>query len=452
MKRTASWPENVAIRSSVDARRYSRCCRVGVIVCVLVVSPAVLAVNASDELGLNDAVAIALADSPNLAAMQARFEAMSAIPSQVGTLPDPVLSFGALNFPTDTFHAGQEPNTQVQIGISQRLPFPGKLALLEEASSFEADAAGNSVAESRLRLIRDVQSSWWTLHYLDKSLGILAQNQELLRQFVQIAKTKYEVGSGLQQDVLLAQLELSKLLDRKIQLTGMRRSESARFNHLVGRSADIPIVLPDSTNLLLPELADETELVTRAREMRPRLTQIRNQIQAAQSRVGLARKDYYPDFTVGAIYGTRQGDNPPHRGGDRADLLTLRLSINLPLYHSRKRASAVSQRSSELQSERYALSDELNSVHAEISRASADYVQAREKFSLFATGIIPQARQTVESMLAAYQVSEVDFLNLVGSQITLFNFETQYWLALSAANQALARLYAAVGGEIIREQ
>ena len=65
------------------------------------------------------------------------------------------------------------------------------------------------------------------------------------------------------------------------------------------------------------------------------------------------------------------------------------MSINLPLYHSRKRASAVSQRSSELQSERYALSDELNSVHAEISRASADYVQAREKFSLFATGIIP---------------------------------------------------------------
>ena len=112
----------------------------------------------------------------------------------------------------------------------------------------------------------------------------------------------------------------------------------------------------------------------------------------------------------------------------------------------------MNQRSSELQSERYALLDELNAVHAEISRANADYFQAREKYSLFETGIIPQARQTVQSMLAGYQVSEVDFLNLVGSQITLFNFETQYWHSLSAANQALARLHAAVGGEIIRER
>lgn len=447
MKTTISRTINIAHKV---AARIRHTCLVwsAATVCVLVSFPAI-AVTGS--LGLNDAVAIAIADNPSLAAMQARFEAMSAIPSQVGTLPDPVLSVGALNFPTDTFHVGQEAMTQVQIGISQRLPYPGKLALREEVSSFEAYAAGNTVDEARLRLVRDVQSSWWTLHYLDKSLGILAQNQELLRQFVEIAKTKYEVGSGLQQDVLLAQLELSKLLDAKIQLTGMRRSEAARFNHLVGRPADLSVLLPDSTSLMLPELADETELVARAQEMRPKLAQRRNKIQAAQSRVGLARKDYYPDFTLGAVYGTRQGDNPPHVGGERADLLTLRLSINLPLYPSRKRASAVSQRSSELLSERYALSDELNAVHAEISRANADYVQAREKFSLFETGIIPQARQTVASMLAAYQVSEVDFLNLVGSQITLFNFETQYWHSLSAANQALARLYAAVGGEVVRE-
>ncbi len=451
MKTTASWLKKIARCGSYEARGFSRNWWAGAIACALVTTPLAYAVNASDRLGVDDAVRIAIADSPNLAAMQARFEAMSAIPSQVGALPDPVLSLGALNFPTDTFHAGQEPNTQVQIGISQRLPFPGKLALLEEASSFEADAAGNSVTETRLRLVSDVQSSWWTLHYLDKALAILAQNQELLRQFVEIAKTKYEVGSGLQQDVLLAQLELSKLLDRKIQLTGMRRSEAARFNQLVGRPADVAVVLPDSTNLMLPEIADETVLIARARETRPKLTQIRNKIQAAQSRVGLAKKDYYPDFTIGAIYGARQGDNPPHLGGDRADFLSLRVSINLPLYPSRKRASAVNQRSSELQSERYALLDELNAVHAEISRANADYFQAREKHSLFETGIIPQARQTVQSMLAGYQVSEVDFLNLVGSQITLFNFETQYWHSLSAANQALARLHAAVGGEIIRE-
>ena len=91
-------------------------------------------------------------------------------------------------------------------------------------------------------------------------------------------------------------------------------------------------------------------------------------------------------------------------------------------------------------------------VFAAISIATADYVQASEQFSLLDTGIIPQARQTVQSMLAGYQVSEVDFLNLVRSQVTLFNYETQYWRSLSAANQALARLRAAVGGEVSHEQ
>ncbi len=415
------------------------------------VSAATRSTGSANALGPADAVAIAIADNPNLASMLARFQAKLAIPSQVSALPDPILSVNALNFPTDTFNVGQEAMTQVQIGISQRLPFPGKLALQEAASSFEAEAARNNVEETRLRLVRDVRSKWWTLHYLDQALAIVARNQQLLRQFVEIANTKYEVGSGLQQDVLLAQLELSKLLDQKIQLTGLRRGEAAGLNKLMDRPAENEIVLPESTNRTLPELAEEGALFERARQQRPKLAKIRHDIKAAESRVSLAKKDYYPDFTIGAVYGARQGDNPPFMGGERADLLTFRLSVNLPLYPTRKRSSAVSQRNSELQSERYRLQDERNAVYAEIFQASADYQQASERFSLFDTGIIPQARQTVQSMLAGYQVSEVDFLNLVRSQVTLFNYETQYWRSLSAANQALARLYAAVGGEITHE-
>jgi outer membrane protein TolC len=90
-------------------------------------------------------------------------------------------------------------------------------------------------------------------------------------------------------------------------------------------------------------------------------------------------------------------------------------------------------------------------VRAEISSATTDYFEARELFKLFQSGIVPQARQTVSSMLAGYQVSEVDFLNLVGSQVTLLNYEVQYWKALTEANQALARLDAAVGERVSNE-
>ena len=422
---------------------------IATVACSLIVTSAT---NAATVLGLDEAVAMAVADNPNLAQMQARYEARTAIPSQVGTLPDPVLSFNAMNLPTDTFNTGQEAMTQMQVGISQRFPYPGKLALHEQESSFEAEAALNNVDETRLRLIRDVRSSWWTLHYLDQALEIVTRNQELLRQFIEIVRTKYEVGSGLQQDVLLAQLELSKLLDQKIQLTGIRRGEAAQLKKLTNRSTLGQITVPTSTNQALPDLADEATLFARADQSRPRLAEIRNKVRAAESRLGLAKKDYYPDFTVGALYGFRRGDNPPNVGGSRADFLSVRFSVNLPLYPARKRASAVDQRTSEVLVERYALQNELNAAYAEISQASADYTQAREAYALFGTGIIPQARQTVQSMLAGYQVNEVDFLNLVRSQITLFSYETQYWRSLSLANQALARLYAAVGGEIVHEQ
>ena len=136
---------------------------------------------------------------------------------------------------------------------------------------------------------------------------------------------------------------------------------------------------------------------------------------------------------------------------DRPDLFSLRFSLNLPIYQDRKRGQAVSQRESELMGAQYALADEINAMQSEIAQSQAIFIQARDQFRLFEGGIIPQARQTVESMLAGYQVSEVDFLNLVRSQITLYNYETLYWQSLAVANQALARLRAAVGEEDIGE-
>lgn len=402
-------------------------------------------------LSLVDAHRIALRDNPGLAQMQARYEALAEIPSQAGSLPDPVLSFNAMNLPTDTFDRDQEAMTQMQIGIAQEFPFPGKLALREEAAEFEAEAAKFSVDEMRLRLTNNVSMKWWQVFYLDHALDTVDSNLKLLRQFVKIAQTKYEVGNGLQQDVLLAQLELSKFIDQNIQLTAMRRNQAIRLNVLMGRNGNPDIKLPRQISKTLPALADEEILYVKAQSARPLLMEITQQIEAAQSRLSLAEREYYPDFKVGITYGDRQGNNPPPRNDSRSDFASLMLGIKIPLYANRKQSKAVKQRSSELAKNRFALLDTKNSVRGDISSAVTDYERAKEQFSLFGTGIVPQARQTVESMVAGYQVSQVDFLNLVRSQVTLFNYELQYWKALTEAKQALARLQAAVGEESIYE-
>jgi outer membrane protein TolC len=408
------------------------------------------AVNAQPPavLTLESATATAVSENPSLAQMLARAKAMAAIPVQLGTLPDPEISFNAMSLPANNLNLAQEDMTQMQVGLSQAIPFPGKLALREQAAAYEAAAASQNATEVRWQLLSDVKTLWWLIFYLDHVIQVVGNNHTLLQQFVGIARVKYEVGMGLQQDVLTAQLELSKLLDQKIILTGTRRTAVAQLNALLDRPANQAIELPQTVAIKLPAILPEQQLYQTAQTSRALLETNRLGINAAQSRLELAKKDYLPDFKVDVAYGNRQ--NMPS-GDKRADLLSMGVSVNVPLFADRKQAKAVDQRASEVMQEKYALQDQWNTVRSKISQSCAAYQQAKEQFVLYETGIVPQARQTVAAMLAAYQVNKVDFLNVIRSQITLFDYETQYWQAFTQAQQALAGLMAAVGKEDIYE-
>jgi len=399
-------------------------------------------------LHLPDALTRALSDNPGLAEMQERYEALTHIAPQKGSLPDPIVSLNAANFPADDFDIHQENMTQLKFGVSQMFPFPGKLSLNKDIALFEAEAALHSVDEMRLNLEMKVAVTWWEIYFLDRSLETVATNQALLRQFVDIAKVKYKVGKGLQQDVLLAQLELSKLLDNEIRLKSMRELRVIRLNVLMNVSPDTPALLP----VMMPQpagtVADSPDLYRRAMENRPVLAQEEASISASESRPALAKKAYYPDFNLGVTYGNRQEDD---FGRSRQDFLSVMLSLNIPLYAGTKQSQAVEQRTREVARDRYSLVDQKNLVYSIILNSLTDYSQAAEQLDLFENGIVPQARQTVESMLAGYQVNQVDFLNLVRSQVTLFNYELRYWKAFTELNQSIVRLKAAVGVENIYE-
>ncbi len=200
--------------------------------------------QAQAPLSLKQAVAEALAANPSLAAIEARAEALAQIPDQAEALPDPVLSVNIANLPLDSLSFTQEGMTQLQLGITQALPYPGKLALRAQAASQQARAAEFDLGERRLQLVRDVKSIWWNIFYLDRALAVVARNQVLLAQFVNVAETRYTVGRGLQQDILLAQLELAKLGDSKIRLQNLRDNQVARLNTLLDRPSGTAIALP----------------------------------------------------------------------------------------------------------------------------------------------------------------------------------------------------------------
>ncbi|HID36717.1 MAG TPA: TolC family protein [Ghiorsea sp.] len=397
--------------------------------------------NAEEQsLTLSKAIEL-VQQSAVVSARQERAKAWAFKPEQVGSLPDPILSLGALSFPVDTFNRDQENMTQLQVGISQALPFPGKLGQKEASARHMANAARYDLNELKSQLVSQVQVRWWNLFYADRALEIVLKNQELLRQFIRIAETKYKVGKGLQQDVLLAQLELSKLLDSHIQWVAIRNQEQARLNALLNQVASKTIVLPQSVDEQLPALASEQTLRQQAMTARPMLAKQQQYIYSAEAEVHVAEKEYYPDFKLGVSYGLRESN--PVTGLDRADLTSVTLSMSIPFGVIQD--AQLGQRKAETAQAEFAYLDAQARVQAEVGVEVANYLKAKDQVSLFKQGIIPQAQQTVASMLAAYQVNKVDFLNLVRTQITLYNYETQYWKVLAQAKQSLARLDAAVG-------
>lgn len=389
-------------------------------------------------LPLSQAIQLGLERNPALAAADATAIAVAEQVPQVGGLPDPRLSIGLANLPTGSFSVDEDPMSQIQIGISQALPYPGKLALQEGAAEQRAQAAAHGSSDLRLQLVRKIKTHWWQLFYYDRALEANVSNKTLFQQQYETAQTLYTVGQGQQQDVLLIQLELARLDEDTLRLHQMREQAVIQLNALLDQAPLTPIQLPAQRKASLSQLPDIEQLQASAQMNRPDLHARLAQVNAARAMRDLSERDQYPDFSVGAVYGRRDG---------RDDLASIQFSMSLPLYASRKQSKAEDQRRAELIAAQQQLREAQSQAAAQVAAAITRYRLARDRVRLFDDSILPHARQTVEALLAGYQVNKVDFFKLVKAQTSLHDYETQYWQAYSDAQQALAELAAAVGKE-----
>jgi outer membrane protein TolC len=179
------------------------------------------------------------------------------------------------------------------------------------------------------------------------------------------------------------------------------------------------------------------------------LAQANKRIETMQNRVDLAKEDNNPDFNVGGAYGFRSGHNA--NGSRRANLMSVRVSMTLPWFTQDKQDHQVEQRRANLAEAEFDYDDVKDAVLSEVSQTLDAYKQFKQQSLLFKHGIIPQSQQTVASMRAAYQVNKVDFLNLVRAQITLYNYEIQYWKVYAQAKQSEAKLHHMMGKEFENE-
>src|SRR4030066_449647 len=182
----------------------------------------------------------AIQNNPEILAQKKRWELFKQKIPQAAALEDPMFGFGIVNLPTN-FKFKDEDMTMKEISISQKFPFPGKRPLMKQMAEKEAEAGSTEVPGKIHQIIKGVKSAYYDLSHIYRTTEVVQRNKRILEGFVKIAETRYSVGEGIQQDVLKAHVEVSKMVDELIRLAQNKRAVEAKLNALLNRPPESPV-------------------------------------------------------------------------------------------------------------------------------------------------------------------------------------------------------------------
>ena len=274
-----------------------------------------------------------LAENQEIQSLAARVESLKSEVPFAGALDDPRLGLAILNLPADSFRFDREPMTQKQISIAQKFPWFGKLELRSQKAALMAIRQQAVLEARQLDLAKKITVAYYEFGFVNRSLEINQRLTEIVNQLLRVAETRYATGRGLQQDVLQAQVELSKLLDEKIILDKRRRTLTDRINELLNRDRFMVVEPPAGLEFMNLTLNAE-ELTSRMLQENPQLHVKKADIGIAGVQVELAKKDYWPDMDFKFAYGQRDEDRT---GRSLPDFVTAQVVMNVPLWqHTRQ--------------------------------------------------------------------------------------------------------------------
>lgn len=383
----------------------------------------------------------ALENNPEIQAAYQEREAAQHRIAPAEALDDPMLEAGVINAPLASSPFNREDMTMKMIGLSQRLPFPGKRGLRKEVASKDAEAIEQGYHETVNRVVHNLKTAYFDLGLTLEMIKLVEKNKQTLTHFLRIAEERYQVGQGNQADVLKAQTQVSRMLDRLLGLAREQPVFEAELIRTLGRNAKGEIPLPMSLHIQEAPLMLET-LQQEALAQRPQLLALQSLIARSEKSVDLARKAYYPDFDVRLSYGQR--DNMLD-GTRRDDMVSMTVAVNLPVWRGNKIQPRIMESEAMRDQASSLYQAQTNEIAARLRQQIAMAEQSLKSVKLYQTAILPQAKLTVESALAAYQVNRVDFLTLLDNQMTVFDYETNLITAMANYNKALAEIDWLVG-------
>ena len=390
-------------------------CRLDLIInlfCLLLLFTALLFTSNASALNLTQAEKLALSDDPMVKSYLASSRAFEEQAIADNALPDPKLRLGMFNLPVDTFSTTQEPTTQLRLGVQQAFPKGDSLEYKQQQSQWLSKASIAQADDENLKIIRDLRETYFNLYYEIEAEKVINSSRTLFKSLVKITEAHYAAGRVKQQDVLRADLELSRLDDRQVKVLGMQDEYRAMLAQWIGETAyetvdnEFP-VLPD-----LPKVIDVNAMLTE----HPAIKMETSKVSASRSQVSIAKQGYSPGVNAFVEYRKRFGDNP--NGSDRADMLAAMVTLDIPLFAGKRQDKQVAAMIEKRTAAKYQRDNKLRTLKLMLEKNQAAYQRLDQRQKLYSEKLTASAKNNAKASLRAYQSGVTEFTTLMRSRMT----------------------------------
>ena len=391
----------------------------------------------ANDLVLSDLIEEALKNSPELLVSETKVAASGFKIPQAQSLPDPMFMFGYQNEGFNKFTLGEEPDAYGMFSLSQMFLFPGKRALKGEMATKDMESQKAMHVATQLKIVATVKQLYFDLFLAHKSIDILRETAGFFTRIEDAATARYSSGMGSQQEVVMAQTEKYMLLEKETMQKQKIETLTGMLNITMGRKANGPLGRPaEIPQTLFTHSLDQ--LIQKAKDSSPEIRSREKMVEAADAKVKMAQKEYYPDFTIGANY------YPRTKGFQ--DMASLTATINIPIFYKTKQDQAVLEANANLLGAKRDLTSTEFMLSSAI-RENYSMAQTGEKLmTLYRDGVSPKIRQDFQLSLSGYATGKIEAITAISRLKSLLDTELLYWVQYVEREKAIARLEALTGG------
>jgi outer membrane protein TolC len=394
---------------------------------------------ASTPTPLSQLLAEAGANNPQISAAEHGARAARQIAPQVTTLPDPKFTYQQVSVGSPKPFAGYTNSDFAYIGVgaSQELPYPGKLRLRGDIAERDAHTKQAEIEVTKTSIADAVKADYLQLAYLQQTLGILRQNESVLDQLIQDATVHYQVGQGMQQDVLQAQVNRTKILKEITMHRQLMGQTQAHLKGLLSRDQDSPDVVTEEL-IATPIQRTADELLAMVRQNNPRIQVDASSIRTQDAELASAKREGKPDFEVGYIY---QNTDRKYR-----DYYMFTFDVRIP---RKRRVNAEIAEATEKRSEsQQTLDAHLQQQLAEVQEGYVKAASDEELLKEYREGLIPQSDAAYRATLSAYASNREEFIHVLSYFTELLSLKLEYAQTLVDYEAALAHLESLTGATL----